>query len=135
MRRASLGIPGAVRLEDAGLRLGDLAERPEARRPRRRERAAAPPGHQSRLDVGRGEELRDEAALADPGHADDRDELRPRFARRPLERADEQAELVRAADERSRGRVSTVARARTRAPPSTGSGCALPFATTGSAAR
>ena len=92
-----------VGLEDAGVGLDDLAERPERDAVAVGEAAALPPVRRaparSSTQVA---ELREQARLADPGLAGDRDELDLRLAEHALERVLEQPELALAADERSR---------------------------------
>ena len=75
-RRAFLGLLVVVGLEDAGLRLDHLAERPVADAFAVGQRASLPPGRQLPAALDRLEELVDETALADSRHADERDELR-----------------------------------------------------------
>ena len=77
-----------------------LAERPVGDPLPVGERAALTPPDQLRIGVGEPEQLPDEAALADPRHADERDELGRALAASPRERAREQRELVITADER-----------------------------------
>ena len=68
---------GAFGLEDSGLRLDHLAERPEGHAFAVRKRAAVAPEHEAELArLDRLEELEDEPALADPRDADEREELR-----------------------------------------------------------
>ena len=95
-----LGRRRVVGLENPGVRLDDLAERPEADALAVGERAALPPGDELGVGLGDLEQLGDEAALADPGHADERDELRGLLSPRARERVGEQAALALAADER-----------------------------------
>src|SRR5205814_5452497 len=49
------------------------------------------------------EQLADQAALADAGDADERDELRRAFAPRSSQRVDQEPELARAPDQRGPG--------------------------------
>src|SRR5262249_20279551 len=65
-----------VRLEDPGVRLHDLAERPEAHALAVRERPALAPVDQVGIGLSDLEQLGDEPALADAGDADERHELR-----------------------------------------------------------
>ena len=65
-----------VALEDAGLRLDDLGERPERNPIAVRERASLPPRDEVSGRVDSAKELEDNSALADSGHADECDELR-----------------------------------------------------------
>ena len=91
---------GVVGLEDPGVRLDDLAERPEAHALAVREGAALPPGDDLLVGVGDLEQLGDEAALADAGHADERDELRRLLRARPRQRVGEEVALALPPDER-----------------------------------
>src|SRR5581483_8991624 len=86
--------------EDPGVGLDDLAERPEADTLAVGQRAALPPGDQVRVGLRDLEQLRDEAALADAGHADERDQLGRLLRARPVERVGEEAALPFAPDER-----------------------------------
>ncbi len=89
---------GVVGLEDAGLALDDLAERPE-RDAVAGTAASAPDASRSTRPplFGRAEELVDEAALADPGLADDRHELgRATVAGRRSQRPEQDAPAPRA---------------------------------------
>src|SRR5689334_18183363 len=91
---------GVVALEDAGLRLHDLAERPYAPALAVRERAALPPPVDVGIRVERREELGDEAALADPGDADERHQLRGLLTAGARKRVGEQEQLALSTDER-----------------------------------
>ncbi len=125
-----------VLLEDAGLRLDDLAERPERDPVAVREAAALAPGDELGVGLDDAVELVDEAALADAGDADEREELRRPLVPRPLEGVPDDAELALASDELGARLVRDVdaeARACGRRPSRRGSGSALPFASTGSA--
>src|SRR5206468_9118501 len=62
----------AVRLEDAGLRLHHLRERPVADALAVRQRPALPPVRHHAAAFDRLEQLADEPALADPGNPDER---------------------------------------------------------------
>ena len=127
--------PPAVGLEDAGLRLHHLAERPERDALAVRKRAALAPGDELGVLVDRPEELVDEPALADPGDADERHELWRALRAHARGRR-------RAASSRSRptsgappaARVDADAGARLTAS-QTATGSLLPFAATGSASR
>ncbi len=88
-----------VLLEDAGLRLDDLAERPQRDSVAVGEAAPLAPGDELGVGVDDALELVDEAALADPRDADEREELRRALVARPLERVPDDAELALAADE------------------------------------
>ena len=91
---------GWILLVDSGLRLDDLAERPERDSVAVREAATLAPGDQLGVGLDDPRELEDEATLADPRHADERDELRcPLVARHGVERVPHDAELALAADE------------------------------------
>src|ERR671922_94050 len=95
-------------LEDPGVRLEDLAERPERHAVAVGKAAALAPVDELRPRVDLREELVDEPALADARHADERDELRRALVLRTGKRADQQAELSLAADERRLRRVRDV---------------------------
>jgi hypothetical protein len=75
-----LRLVRVVGLEDPGLRLDDLGERPEGDTVAVGERAAVPPVDEVRPLLDRPEQLVDHPALADPPHTDERDELRLAFA-------------------------------------------------------
>jgi len=79
------GLVVGVGLEDAGLPLHDLCERPEAGAFAVGQRAPLPPGREVRLRLDRAEELVDEARLPDSRNADERDELEPSLAPRTVE--------------------------------------------------
>ena len=107
-RRDRLGqlLPGLLRrvaLEDPGLRLDHLGERPVADALAVGQRATLSPVGELRLLVDYLPELVHEAALADPGHADERDELRRTLLARAGKSAGQQVELAAAADERRSG--------------------------------
>ena len=72
LRRRDLGRVG---LQDPGVGLDDLAERPEGDPLAVRQAPALPPGDELGPGVDVGAELGDDPALAEPGLADDRDEL------------------------------------------------------------
>ena len=88
-----------VRLEDPRLGLDDLPERPERDALAVGQAAAVAPRDDVRPLVERGAELGHEPALADPGLADDRDELHGRLALGAEERLEQERALVLAADE------------------------------------
>ncbi len=92
---------GRIGLEDAGVRLQDLPERPEGDPLPVGQAAALPPGRELGAGVDVGEELGDDPALAEPRLTDDRHELdrarRDRLVEDPLE----QREVDLAADERA----------------------------------
>ena len=85
---------GRVLLEDASLRLDDLAERPQRDPVAVGEAATLAPGDELRVGVDDSMELVDEAALADAGDADQREELRRALVPRPLEGIPDDAELA-----------------------------------------
>ena len=89
-----------VAVEDSGLRLDHLAERPEGDALSVRQTAPVPPGDQVRVALDRAVQLEDEPALPDPGHTDERDELRRALAQRARERILEQRDFAGATDER-----------------------------------
>ena len=91
-----------VRLEDPGLALDDLAERPERDRRAVGEAAALAPCDEDRVGIDVGQELRHEAALAEAWLADDRRELEAPPGDRSIERCHERVELQRAPHERAR---------------------------------
>src|SRR5207302_11151963 len=88
-----------VALEDPGLRLHDLAQRPHAAALAVGERASLAPPIDVGIRIENGEELGDEAALADAGNADERDELCRLLALASLERVREEEQLALAPDE------------------------------------
>ena len=79
-----------VALEDAGMRLHDLAERPERDPVPVWKAAPLPPRTSSGAPVDVREELGDLARLADSGLADDGDELHRAVADRTVEEATEE---------------------------------------------
>jgi hypothetical protein len=88
-------LRGGVRLEDAGLRLDHLRQRPEGHTLAVGERTAAAPVHATEGTRLRGpEELVHEPALADPGHADERHELGCVLTDDPREGLAEERELL-----------------------------------------
>ena len=106
---------GRVRLEDAGMRLDDLPERPE-RDPVSVWEAAAPPPDRRRCQTGgKLAELGQQPTLPDPRLADDRQEPPAAFVQRPVQRSPEPFQLHSAADQahRSRGGGSRPGRTRT----------------------
>ena len=98
-----LGLLGRVGLEDPGVRLRHLGQRPVGDPLPVGQRAALAPVDQLRLGVYHLRELVDEAALADPGHADEGHELRRAFFSRTREGVPQQVELAPTADERRTG--------------------------------
>src|SRR5205814_9892354 len=96
--RSDLLVAG--RLEDPGLRLHHLGVRPIAHALAIRQRASLPPEGQLTALLDRPEELADKAALAGPGNADQRHELRRTLLPRTREGAHEQFDLPLAPDER-----------------------------------
>ena len=123
------GFGGRVRLEDPGVGLDDLAERPEGDAVAVREAAALAPVHELGAVVHPGPELREQARLADARLTGDRDELDLRLADHALEGVLQQAQLAAAADERCRRRRLGVdaeaARRRKRVPGGNGIALAL----------
>ena len=130
--------PRRVLLEDAGLRLDDLGERPEGdavavckQRPCRQMMSSV----SASAICG---ELVDQAALADARDADERHELRCALVARAVEGVSEHGQLAIATDElRPRIVRDVCAEARSGRPSAshTGDGSALPFASTDSASR
>ena len=94
------GFLGAVRLEQARLRLRHLGQRPVGHAVAVGKRAALAPVEEVGVRVDSALELVDEAALADPGHADERHQLRRTLLPRPREGPREQLELALAPDQR-----------------------------------
>ena len=107
-RELRLGGVERVALEDPGVRLHDLAERPVAQALAVGQRAALPPPDQLRVTVDELEELADEPALADPGHARQGHELRLEIAAAAIERLGQEADLALAPDERGTGALLEV---------------------------
>ena len=102
-----------VALENAGLRLRHLAQRPEADPVAVGEAATLPPGDQLRCCSDDLQQLGHEAALADPGHADERDELRFTLLPRTSEGVAQNIDLSLSADEgRERRQLDIAAEAR-----------------------
>ena len=115
-----------VGLEDPGVGLDDLAERPEAGPVAVREAAAEAPRDEIRqgLDVPR--QLADEAALAEAGIGDDRRHLERRGRPSAIEERHEEGKLDRAADEWGRLRAELTCPAGDRPPrPPEGDGIGL----------
>jgi len=99
-------LPGLVRriaLEDPGLCLGHLGEGPVADALAVGQRATLSPVGEVRLRVDHLPELVYESALADPGHAHERDELRRTLLARAGQSAGQQVQLAAAAHERGPG--------------------------------
>ena len=88
-----------VLLDDAGLGLDDLRERPERYAVAIGEAAALAPRDELRVGIGDARQLVHEAALADSGHPDEREQLRRSFVSRALEGIPNDAELALAADQ------------------------------------
>ena len=88
-----------VLLEDARLRLDDLAERPERDPVTVGKAASLAPGDELRVGLDDAMQLVDETALADSGDADEGEELRRALVPRSLERVSDDAELALATDE------------------------------------
>ena len=97
-RELLLDLGRRVLLDDAGLRLDDLRERPERDSVAVGEAAALTPGDELGVGVGDPRQLVHEAALADPRHADEREELRRSLVTCALEGVADDAELALAAD-------------------------------------
>ncbi len=93
MPKLSVGIGFGVGLEDAGLRLHDLTERPKGDAFAVGQASALLPPHIIRPEVQHVLELVDESALAGTGLADDRDELHRLGGDGPIERVDEYCQL------------------------------------------
>jgi hypothetical protein len=92
---------GVVTLEDARVALDHLTESPEADPAAVGQGAPlAPEDDHVRIGIDERPELVDEAALAKPGHADERHELRGPLAAGALERVPQNGELLVAPDER-----------------------------------
>ena len=89
---------GRVLLEHAGLRLHDLAERPERDPVPIGEAATLAPRDELGVGVDEALQLVDEAA-PDAGDADEREELRRAFVARAFERIAHEVELTLASDE------------------------------------
>ena len=98
--RARLGLCARVGLEHAELRLHDLAERPERDTDPVGEAATSAPRDDLVVLVDDCVQLGDEAALANPWHAGDGDQLRLAITSRAVQRANQQIELVGATDKR-----------------------------------
>ena len=135
--RRELGACGAgvVGLEDAGLRLDDLPERPERDALAVREATpVSPDRHQLGLIVEVREQLSDDAALAHAPAPEQRDELHGWLSSRARERVLEEVELVAPAHERGRKPRWSSAPKRLQAALATQTRCAsaLPLTCTGS---
>ncbi len=89
-----LGDLSGVGLEDPGLRLHDLTERPVRGALSVRQRAPLAPCDELLVGVDDAAELVEKPALPHPGHADERHELRRAIASRPLECVHEEVELA-----------------------------------------
>ena len=133
----ALGLLGRVRLEDSGVSLRHLGERPVRHPLAVRQRAALPPVVDDlRVGVHDARELVHEPALADPRDAHERDELRRALLSRALESIRQEVELALAADEGFAGLDEVDAETRARPIASqAGTGSAFPLASTGSASR
>ena len=97
-----------VLLENARLRLDDLAERPERDPVTVGEAASLAPGDELRVGIDDALELVDEPALADSGDADQRQKLRRALVTRAFECVPNDAELALAPDELRAGLVRDV---------------------------
>ena len=84
---------------DPGLRLHDLGERPERDAVAVREAASLAPRDELGIRVHDALELEDEAALTDPGDADEREELRRMRVSGAVEGVLDDSELALAPDE------------------------------------
>jgi hypothetical protein len=100
LRELRGGLRLGVGLEDAGLGLDHLSERPEGDALAVRERPPLPPARQARHRIDALEQLPHEARFADSGNADERHELRLPLASRPRERVHEHVQLLLASHER-----------------------------------
>jgi len=100
-----LGVSRSVALEDPRFRLHHLGERPERAPLAVRQRATLAPVGDLGLALELAEELGNQAALPDPRHADDREELRRALSTRAFEGAEQQIALTRAPDKRRLGCV------------------------------
>jgi hypothetical protein len=103
-----LGLCDVVGLEDPGLRLDDLAERPERDSLAVREGSALAPGDEVRAALDVAEKRPDEPALADSGHAHERDELRRALFLHALQGFGQHGSLSLPADERCRADLADV---------------------------
>ena len=88
-----------VLLQNARLRLDDLAERPERDPVTVGKAASLAPGDELRVGLDDAIQLVDKPALADSRDADEREELRRALVPRSLERVPDDAELALATDE------------------------------------
>ena len=94
-----LGDVCRIALEDPGLGLDHLPERPIADALAIGQRAPLPPANQLRLALDRGRELLHEAALAHPRDADDRDQLRLALSSSTRKRAEQLVQLAHPPDQ------------------------------------
>ena len=118
-----------VLLQNARLRLDDLAERPERDPVTVGKAASLAPGDELRVGIDDAIEFVDEPALADSGDADEREELRRALVTRSLECVSDDAELALAPDELRAGLVRDVdaeARSGRRSPATPGSAPTCP---------
>ncbi len=92
-------LGGRVLFEDAGLRLDDLAQRPERDTVAIGETAPLSPGDELGVGLDDPRELVDETALPDPGNADESEELCRPLVSRPTEHLAHHGELAFPADE------------------------------------
>ena len=89
-----------VRLEDPGVGLHHLAERPERPRLPVGHAAPVPPGDELTAGIDEGEQLVHQTSLADAGVADDQRDLGGARVDDPAQQADEERELAVTADQR-----------------------------------
>ena len=94
------GRVGAVVVKDAGLCLDDLRQRPEALALAVGKGSSLTPEVELGGRVGGLEQFGDQTALADSGHADQREQLGRRLALAPRERLAEKTEFAGPADDR-----------------------------------
>src|SRR5439155_16762396 len=94
--------------EDPGLRLHDLGHGPEADALAVGQATPLPPADQLRHLLDDPQELEGETALADPGHPDERDELRFALLARADEGGDERFQLAVPAHERGAPELADV---------------------------
>ena len=132
-----LGHLGGVRLEHPGLRLHDLAERPERDALAVRQPAPLAPHDELVVLVHGAAELVARAGSCRSRDADERHELRRALAAAARERVDEEVELASRPTRRARPAPprSTPSRERASTASQTGTGAAFPLASTGSASR
>jgi hypothetical protein len=100
-----LRLVGRVGVQDPGLGLDDLAQRPQGHPLAVGQAAALPPGGQLGLGIHQLLELPDQAALADPGHPDQGDELHRLLVAGPGQRRPQQLDLALAADQHGPARL------------------------------